>query len=405
MGFQANVLRVMIASPGDVNDERRIVTEEMHRWNDAHAVSRKLMLQPVKWETHSTPELGAPPQSVLNKQILEDADILIGIFGTRVGTPTEEYVSGTVEEIKRHVLAGKTAKVYFSDIPKPPSQIDSGQYQALQKFKEQCRSSGLYATYDSLDRFREIFQQHLAIELNQPRYLWIATLENYANNSEPQLTENEKRFLVAAADRDGEIFLSSTLDGETIRAGAVRLTDGTARSIAIWSEVLEGLLSSGLVQSIETGSGAYRLTAKGFRAADAARLEEENKKQFEIDLTFAGTPPGQALVVKSNKPVHLKQLEFLTTSEVCTAHCDLNTDGTEASLPIDQNDVVKLFNAPRPDRNHNDHSGPALLRLTYSRVGQTKSIDLPVSVQPIFRNTGAGSTQYIALAGQKRFYA
>ena len=101
--FPANVLRVMIASPGDVKEEREIVTKEVYRWNDAHALSRKLVLQPVKWETHSTPQLGVPPQDVLNEQILDDADILIGIFGTRVGTRTEKYISGTVEEIKRHV--------------------------------------------------------------------------------------------------------------------------------------------------------------------------------------------------------------------------------------------------------------------------------------------------------------
>jgi len=56
MGFAANVLRVMSASPGDVADERRIVTEEIYRWNDAHSATRKLILQPVKWETHSTPQ-------------------------------------------------------------------------------------------------------------------------------------------------------------------------------------------------------------------------------------------------------------------------------------------------------------------------------------------------------------
>src|SRR5258708_7832894 len=155
MGFQAHVLRVMIASPGDVAEERETVTKEIYRWNDAHSVSRKLILQPVKWETHSTPQLGAPPQTVLNHQILEDADILIGIFGTRIGTPTEKYISGTVEEIKRHVAARKTAKVYFSDVPVQPSQIDAEQYRALQVFKEECRAGGLYASYKTLDGFKD----------------------------------------------------------------------------------------------------------------------------------------------------------------------------------------------------------------------------------------------------------
>src|SRR6267142_6558601 len=57
MGFQANVLKVMIASPGDVTAEREIITEELYRWNNANAVLRELILQHVKWETHSSPQM------------------------------------------------------------------------------------------------------------------------------------------------------------------------------------------------------------------------------------------------------------------------------------------------------------------------------------------------------------
>ena len=98
MAYSASVVRVMLASPSDVPEERRIVTEEIHKWNDAHAESRHIILQPVRWETNSTPRLGRPAQTELNEQIAETADIVVGIFGTRFGTPTERHVSGTVEE-------------------------------------------------------------------------------------------------------------------------------------------------------------------------------------------------------------------------------------------------------------------------------------------------------------------
>jgi len=100
MGFQANVLKVMIASPGDVAVERDIVTQELYRWNAANAVSRKLILHPVRWETHSSPQMGAPPQNILNERLVLDADIVVGIFGTRIGTATADFISGSVEEIK-----------------------------------------------------------------------------------------------------------------------------------------------------------------------------------------------------------------------------------------------------------------------------------------------------------------
>jgi len=74
MSFQANVLQVMIASPGDVAEERKAVAEEIHRWNDANAFARKLVLLPVRWETHSTPQLGDHPQTIINRQLLDEAD-------------------------------------------------------------------------------------------------------------------------------------------------------------------------------------------------------------------------------------------------------------------------------------------------------------------------------------------
>ncbi len=87
MGYQANVVKMIIASPGDVADERRIATEEMYRWNDAHAETRRLILQAVKWETHSTPRLGQAPQTELNEQIAKDADILIVFSGRESERP------------------------------------------------------------------------------------------------------------------------------------------------------------------------------------------------------------------------------------------------------------------------------------------------------------------------------
>ncbi len=48
MGYSASVLKVMIASPGDVSEEHRIVTDEIYRWNDAHAESRNIVIQPMK---------------------------------------------------------------------------------------------------------------------------------------------------------------------------------------------------------------------------------------------------------------------------------------------------------------------------------------------------------------------
>lgn len=155
MVYTATVLQIMIASPGDVTEERNIVREEIAKWNYVNSLKSKIVLLPTGWETHSSPELGERPQELINKRILKDCDILIGIFWTRLGTPTGKAKSGTVEEIKEHVDAGKPAMIYFSSQPINPSKINHEQYAAVQKLKDSYRPTGLIEEYENLGQFKE----------------------------------------------------------------------------------------------------------------------------------------------------------------------------------------------------------------------------------------------------------
>ncbi len=114
MPYQATVFNVMIASPGDVQKERQVATRAIADWNVMHSRSRGIVLLPLAWETHSSPEMGKNPQKILNKQLLDKSDLLVGIFWTRLGTPTDTHPSGTVEEIEEHVAANKPTMLYFS---------------------------------------------------------------------------------------------------------------------------------------------------------------------------------------------------------------------------------------------------------------------------------------------------
>jgi len=104
--------------------------------------------------------MGAPPQTILNERLVSEADIMVGIFGTRGGTATAEFISGTVEEIKRHVTAGKPAMLYFSRVPVDPNSIDQQQWAALQGFKDECRNGGLLFEFDSHEQLRAQFGHH-----------------------------------------------------------------------------------------------------------------------------------------------------------------------------------------------------------------------------------------------------
>ncbi|HEV7425146.1 MAG TPA: hypothetical protein VGQ46_02175 [Thermoanaerobaculia bacterium] len=125
------------------------------------------ILEPVLWETHARPEFGDRPQAIINKQIVEGCDILIGAFWTRLGTHTGAAESGTAEEIEEFRAAGKPVLLYFSSAPVVPDSIDEDQYHRLREYREKLKADGIVFSYDTLTDFRELLLRHLSSTLGE----------------------------------------------------------------------------------------------------------------------------------------------------------------------------------------------------------------------------------------------
>jgi hypothetical protein len=158
--------RILIASPSDVQDARKIIAECIEQWNYINSHSSGMILEPVRWETHSYPELGQEAQSIINWQIVDDCDIVVGCFRSRLGTPTADHRSGTAEEIERAVKARKPTLLYFLDMPIPPSQVDFNEYQRLSGFRAEMMQRGVVHVINSLEVLRADFGRHLGQTIN-----------------------------------------------------------------------------------------------------------------------------------------------------------------------------------------------------------------------------------------------
>lgn len=158
----AFIYRVLIASPSDCIQERKAIPEVIYSWNAANALNSGAIIEPVLWETHSTPELGDRPQAIINKQLIRNCDLLIGVFWTRLGTHTGKAKSGTVEEINEFHKANKPVLLYFSSAPVHPDSIDTEQYKALLEYRKILQSEGLVSFYDSIGDLREKLQRHIS---------------------------------------------------------------------------------------------------------------------------------------------------------------------------------------------------------------------------------------------------
>ncbi len=138
---------ILIASPGDALPERGAVRDRLTDWNLERGRREKVALLPWLWERHATAEVGDRPQALINGQAVDQADVVVAFFDSRLGTSTGVDVSGTAEEINRAVQLGKPVHVYFSneDLPR---DVDPKQLAALKRFKEQLGKNALLGEYN-----------------------------------------------------------------------------------------------------------------------------------------------------------------------------------------------------------------------------------------------------------------
>jgi len=172
--FAANVIRVLIASPSDTAELRAAVERALHEWNGDRAAASSVILLPRRWETNAVPELtGEDGQSVINRQLVDEADIVIGIFHSKLGQATPRYASGTAEELHEAKNAGKRVHVYFSSMPIDRKHVDPEALETLEKFKKEIEKIGLYGSFDTPGSLRDQVRRAvevdiLALELGSP---------------------------------------------------------------------------------------------------------------------------------------------------------------------------------------------------------------------------------------------
>lgn len=279
MSYDAKTFNVMIASPGDVASERAIVRDVVYEWNAVNSGTRRVVLLPVGWETHSSPEMGAPAQAIINQQVLDRCDLLVGVFWTRIGTPTERHLSGTVEEIEEHISAGKPAMLYFSSQPVVLDTVDMDQVNRLKAFKASCQSRGIYETYDSHGEFKDKFYRQLQLKVNEHPMFQVAGHSADAAVVEsltplPTLSQEARVLLKEASqDRSGTILLARYLGGTVLQTnGRNLIPSNERREIAKWEQALEDLVSNDLVVARGYKGEMFEITNLGYQVADMIAL-------------------------------------------------------------------------------------------------------------------------------------
>lgn len=146
---------VLLSRPGDANHYAEIAVEALEAINHQHSLSTGIHFHLLDWTKDSYADSGAEPQQLLNRQIVDKADIVLAIFKERMGTPTQRFDSGTEEEIMLALEAHKTVQAYFWQPPKGIMPADPAQYERLESFKARISDSLIYATFSDEQELRK----------------------------------------------------------------------------------------------------------------------------------------------------------------------------------------------------------------------------------------------------------
>ncbi len=134
---QAKTVRILIASPSDVEEERNIA-EKIINGLEVPCERENLMIRPIakRWETDVPALMGKPAQDIVNEWLVDESACAVCIFWKRIGTPTDNAEGGAIEELERMLNAGKSVLLYFSDVPVSMLGTDRKQLNALEDWKE-----------------------------------------------------------------------------------------------------------------------------------------------------------------------------------------------------------------------------------------------------------------------------
>lgn len=225
---KVNLVKVFIASPGDVSEQRNEVEDLIIDWNNQHTDNQEIVLLPVRWEKNSAASYRTDTsgQAIINEELVLSSDLLIAIFGNRIGTRTSSGKSGTVEEInvfheKKEIGAG----IFFVDDQDVPHELMEERVW-VDKYKEYLSKNdkGLYQTYSK----RNI--QHF---INK-------NVQKFIRNQEPRKFTQETNkfdiFDIIEFDKDEQLLIIFSIEEELNILGDRWMAEDTLKYINKWED-------------------------------------------------------------------------------------------------------------------------------------------------------------------------
>jgi AAA ATPase domain len=169
VGRTEELIRVVVVSPSDVARERVVAQVVVDELNRGVAADRGYRLLLWRWEIDARPGMHLEgPQGLIDEVMgIQDADVVVGVFWKRFGTPTGSVDSGTEHELRRawaawHEQGRPEVMVYFCTRAYSPTTLDElAQWQRVVEFQQALPAQQLWWRYVTVGKFERLLREHL----------------------------------------------------------------------------------------------------------------------------------------------------------------------------------------------------------------------------------------------------
>lgn len=275
-----HIFNIMVGSPGDVTHIAKRAIECINNWNVLNSYDKNIALVPHHWTSSSYPSLRKPAQAHIDDILVERSDALVAIFGSRLGTPTDNYISGTVEEIEKHRAVEKPVMVFFSETLDFSQDVE--QLKKLQDYRNQL--SGLYETYNGIDDFEKKFSAKLHLQIQNEFQPFVN--ENVSNSKgQETISFSEEEVSIMKRWCDGKVnqlsqiyFMGGTC---LFRFGTVGINADNPKDVAQLEDFINRLYSCGFIDLIgydKHSHPKYKLNLKAYNTFSKAHSDNMNQE-------------------------------------------------------------------------------------------------------------------------------
>ncbi|MCH5278309.1 MAG: DUF4062 domain-containing protein [Christensenellaceae bacterium] len=199
MPTDAKIVKVFIASPGDLGDERIKLKSAVNELKSIQG----FRFESVIWEEDipTTALYGMEPQKYIDTYLV-GCDMAIVMFKGRFGSPTNDFSSGTEEEFYTALSKKMPVIVYFfkHQIDSKASVEETEQFVAVKRFKEKIRTMVFSHDVASFDDILKRLDIDMPANIKKIGTITVGTAESQssqgsASNASNKLKKYEGRWL------------------------------------------------------------------------------------------------------------------------------------------------------------------------------------------------------------------